>query len=423
MRAIDFFLSATSMAFNEYAKSCTNVSRYVRCLIVVAALPSFSVVFANAQSTAGVTPPKAQVLTAQKEEREPWQDPSPHHVQFVTVDKDVRLEVLDWGGSGQPVVLLSGRGDTAHIFDAFAPQLTAHYHVYGITRRGFGASSSPSSGYSADRLGEDVIAALNACKIARPVLVGHSVAGEELSYIGTHYPERVSALIYLDAAYEYAYWDPVLGDYQIDLNDLQRTLDHLQEHPMDINGIRQLLQADLPRFERDLKVQQDNLALLSDIPSSQGPAAADRSSFATFHSYMTKYVGVDIPEAELREMHEINPDGSVGRIRTSPTVFREITSGEERFTGPHVPILAIYAIPRAHGSQLDNIPRTLRTEVRSRETSINQKQADAFKAGVPSARVVILRNANHVVFLSNEAEVLQQITSFIGQLPTYTALP
>src|SRR5207302_3257566 len=39
-----------------------------------------------------------------------WRDPSTHTVQFITVDKNVRLEVLDWGGSGRPVVLLAGAG-------------------------------------------------------------------------------------------------------------------------------------------------------------------------------------------------------------------------------------------------------------------------------------------------------------------------
>jgi hypothetical protein len=37
-----------------------------------------------------------------------WQDPSKHRVQFVTVQDAIRLEVLDWGGSGRPVVLLAG---------------------------------------------------------------------------------------------------------------------------------------------------------------------------------------------------------------------------------------------------------------------------------------------------------------------------
>jgi non-heme chloroperoxidase len=144
-----------------------------------------------------------------------WHDLSPHSVQFITVDKDVRLEVLDWGGAGQPVVLLAGLGDTAHIFDNFAPKLTAQYHVYGITRRGFGVSSCPTTGYNADRLADDVIAVLDALKITRPVVAGHSFAGEELSSIAMRYPQQVAGLIYLDAAHEYAFWNPTLGDYQV----------------------------------------------------------------------------------------------------------------------------------------------------------------------------------------------------------------
>jgi len=88
----------------------------------------------------------------------PWHDPSPHTVQFVAVDDNVKLEVLDWGGSGRNLVLLTGQGNTAHVFDDFAPKLTSEYHVYGITRRGYGSSSAPASGYSADRLADDVLA-------------------------------------------------------------------------------------------------------------------------------------------------------------------------------------------------------------------------------------------------------------------------
>jgi pimeloyl-ACP methyl ester carboxylesterase len=80
-----------------------------------------------------------------------WHDPSPHHVQFVTVDENVRLEVLDWGGSGRNIVLLAGLGNTAHVFDDIAPKLAEQYHVYGITRRGYGQSSVPQAGYSGRR--------------------------------------------------------------------------------------------------------------------------------------------------------------------------------------------------------------------------------------------------------------------------------
>src|ERR1700675_4590600 len=146
----------------------------------------------------------------------PWQDPSSHTTQFVTVDDNVKLEVLDWGGTGRPLVLLAGLGNTAHVFDEFAPKLISDYHVYGITRRGCGASSVPDSGYSPDRLGDDVVEVLDTLKLDAPVLVGHSIAGEEMSSVGTRHPKRIAGLIYLDAAYPYAYYDPARGDFSLD---------------------------------------------------------------------------------------------------------------------------------------------------------------------------------------------------------------
>ena len=157
-----------------------------------------------------------------------WKDPSPHTVQFVTVDKTIRLEVLDWGGSGPAIVLLTGLGNTAHVFDKFAPKLTVGRHVYGITRRGFGVSSAPASGYSADRLGDDVLEVIDFLKIERPVLVGHSIGGEELSSVGSRRPDRVAGLIYLDAGYSYAYYDRSRGDLNIDLIEMQQKLESIR---------------------------------------------------------------------------------------------------------------------------------------------------------------------------------------------------
>jgi pimeloyl-ACP methyl ester carboxylesterase len=141
-----------------------------------------------------------------------WKDSAHHTVQFVTVDRDVKLEVLDWGGpstgSVRTLVLLPGLGNTAHVFDVLAPKLAAHYHVFGVTRRGFGASTAPLSGYGADRLGDDVLAVIEALAIRKPVLAGHSLGGEELSSIGSRYPEKVAGLIYLDAGYAYAFYAP-----------------------------------------------------------------------------------------------------------------------------------------------------------------------------------------------------------------------
>lgn len=73
----------------------------------------------------------------------PGSDRSAYTPQMIAVEPDVKLEVLDSGGTGRPLILLGGMCDTAHVFDTFALKLTANYHVYGITRRGFGASSKP----------------------------------------------------------------------------------------------------------------------------------------------------------------------------------------------------------------------------------------------------------------------------------------
>ena len=93
--------------------------------------------------------------------------------RFVAVEPNVKLEVLDWGGSGPPIVFLAGLGNTAHVFEDFAPRLRANHHVYGITRRGFGQSSVSRVGYSPDRLGDDVLAVVDSLHLIKPVLIGN----------------------------------------------------------------------------------------------------------------------------------------------------------------------------------------------------------------------------------------------------------
>lgn len=300
---------------------------------------------------------------------------APATVRRVTVEPNVALEVLDWGGTGRPVVLLAGLGSDAHVYDKFAPKLATDYHVYGITRRGFGASSSPASGYTADRLGDDVLAVLDSLALVRPVLVGHSLAGEELSSVGSRRPERVAGLVYLEAGHAYAYYDSTRGNFAIDLADLQRKLDRLW--PGAGLGTRelgellqQLIATDLPRMERDLRDTQKALAT--------APAQSSR------------------------------PVNSGPR---SPV--EAIMAGGQKYTRIPVPSLAIYALPRQLPPvQLDAAQRAA---LQAADSAI-AAQASAFEKGVPTARVVRLPNATHAVFLSNEADVLREIRAFVGTL-------
>lgn len=346
-----------------------------------------------------------------------WRDPSPHSVQFVTADNNTKLEVLDWGGSGRSLVLLAGLGATAHIYDDFAPKLTSAFHVYGITRRGFGASSAPApanANYSADRLGDDVLAVLDALKLDRPVLVGHSMAGEELSSVGSRHPRRVAGLIYLDAGYTYAYYDRLRGDLNIDLQELQRKLDQLQsgKRPPDPKPlVQELLQTTLPTFERDLQQSPDLLPL----PKFSGPTAADRESFPAALAWQKRVYGYSIPEAELREEAESTPEGHVGANRGNPAVRQAIISGEQKYTDLHLPILAIFAVPHDFGSAL-NANDPIAAAFLAADVASTEAQVSAFEGGVPSAHVVRLPHANHTIFISNEADVLREMRAFLTGL-------
>ena len=120
---------------------------------------------------------------------------------FVTANS-IRLHYLDWGGSGDTILLLPGFNDTAHVYDDFALHFTDRFHVIGLTRRGVGESDKPTGGYDTITRVEDIRQFLDALSVRKVSLIGHSMAGDELTLFATRYPDRVSKLVYLDAAYD-----------------------------------------------------------------------------------------------------------------------------------------------------------------------------------------------------------------------------
>jgi len=129
----------------------------------------------------------------------PLRDPSPHQVRFVPVDTSVRLELLDWGGNGQPILFI-GCYLTAHVYDDIAPKLTDRFHVYAVTRRGVGASDHPATGYDPQRRAADILEVIDSLGMQKPILVGHSCGGGILHSFGALHSDRVAGLVYLDAA-------------------------------------------------------------------------------------------------------------------------------------------------------------------------------------------------------------------------------
>jgi len=302
-------------------------------------------------------------------------------VSFVTVEPGVKLEVKDWGGTGRPVVLLAGLPGTLHGFDQFAPRLTGKYHIYGITRRGYGASSAPDpvgDNYAADRLGDDVLSVLDQMKIERPVLIGHSFAGEELSSIGSRFPGRVAGLVYLDAANRYAFSPVHRGDFRIDTLELRRELTASLDaiSPEEARKAIDRLQEMLPQFQTDL--------------------TEEKKLWATVPDMRAKDYDEQVKERSTRE----------GQIE------KATLDGERRYTKIECPVLAIFALPHDHGLP----PGPKRDAVDAWEMKTFGPLADSFEAGVPTAHVVRIPHAKHGVFESNPVEVVQDIENFIGSL-------
>ncbi len=303
----------------------------------------------------------------------PWKDPSSHASRLIPVAQDVRLEVLDWGGTGRPLVLLAGGGDTAHVFDDFAPKLTRDFHVYGITRRGFGASTFAPVTSGADTFGDDVLAVLDALKLERPTLAGHSIAGQELSSIGTRYPKRIAALVYFDAGFPYAF----------------------------DNG-------KIPTFEEIVKVFN------SGAPQQPPPTDADLATFAGLRQYYTRVLGFTYPEAELRQKRSVTPEGRVGPPLSFPggaSVLTSITKFAE------IPVPTLFLVSSQHPGQWAVGSTDLKIAGQITALSaLKARQAKSIEEGLPGAQVVMLPASNHHVFLSNEADVLREMRAFLGRL-------
>jgi pimeloyl-ACP methyl ester carboxylesterase len=307
-------------------------------------------------------------------------------VRFVTVEHGVRLEVLDWGGSGRPVVLLAGSGNTAHVFDDFAPKLTGGCHVYGITRRGYGASSQPASGYDDQRLADDVLQVLDSLRIDAPVLVGHSMAGGELTTLGNQHSARLSGLVYLDA----------LGDPR-----------------------------DWPAGDPAYMALFNKLPAPMRAPSSP-PSEEESRSFTAYRDWQMRNERFAFPESEFRNTHVTNSDGTMGRFKTPQGIHGAVGAGQKKrdYSKIRVPVLAFFEFPRSPGDAPQ--PGGYRPKDAEERAAVDaftaatavyvERWKKNLQSGVPGARFVDLPGAGHYVFLTREAEVRRGLQEFVAGL-------
>ena len=300
----------------------------------------------------------------------PWHDPTPHQVSFVTVAPGVRLEVVDWGGSGPPLLFLAGLQDVAHGFDRFAPRFTDKFHVIGITRRGYGASTQAPTGYDiATRVADDR-AVLDSLHLPRVSLVGHSMAGDELTAFAAAYPDRVTRLVYLDAIYDHS-------------------------------TVGVLFAAPLPPIAM---------------------TAADSASPLGVQAYGTRIWGQHIPEAQIRAIMRFDSTRHLVGDVTPAAIDSQMLAGagHPAYAAVRAPALVICAIVDSAPQVFHSYPTfddSGRARARSFTALLESWGASgraAIKPLMPTAEWVEIHGANHYVFDSNEEEVERAMRRFLG---------
>ena len=122
--------------------------------------------------------------------------------RFITVN-GIRLHYLDWGGQGQPFVMVHGIGRVAHSFDHIAPRFAGKYRVIAYDMRGHGDSGWSAEGaYLVEDHAKDLEALIEQLGLRDVVLLGNSTGGRVVQvYAGMH-PERVARLISEDVGPE-----------------------------------------------------------------------------------------------------------------------------------------------------------------------------------------------------------------------------
>jgi pimeloyl-ACP methyl ester carboxylesterase len=219
---------------------------------------------------------------------------------------------------------------------------------------------------------------LDLLKLERPALAGHSIAGEELSSVGSRYPYRIAGLIYLDAAYPYAF-DNGKGTTMAELR-------------------------------RDTQL----------LPAAPSPSNSDLASYLAFSEWWARTRGFKIPEAVFRQNRPPDAQGRPGKQRTPAGIGEAVRDGIAKFSEINVPVLALCAMPQATRRYLLNSTsadvRAAEEEYDARFNAAKEKQLKSFEEGIPQSRVVRIANADHYIYITNEAEVLRETRIFLSTL-------
>src|SRR5256885_3429188 len=110
------------------------------------------------------------------------------------------LRAWEWPGDPPGALLMHGIGNYGRYWDLFADAIGGRLRLVAPDARGHGESGRPASGYAPDDFASDALAVLDRVGIERAVVVGHSMGGLHSINLAARHPERVQALVIVDAS-------------------------------------------------------------------------------------------------------------------------------------------------------------------------------------------------------------------------------
>jgi pimeloyl-ACP methyl ester carboxylesterase len=300
---------------------------------------------------------------------------SNHRSDFVHVN-GIRLHYLDWGGFGPTLIFLTGMGSSAYIFNKFAPRFTDKFRVLALTRRGHGDSDIPETGYDADTLTEDIRQFMDRLNVERATLVGHSLAGVELTHFAATYPTRVEKLIYLDA-----------------LDDRREEAKIIEQSPL-----------------RNIKIEREESA-----PHTVEEYIADiKRDFPRFAEIWS-----DVWDEEISHNVKVNEAGIV--VEKMPAsvetmmVENLIKGYAPKKVDAKIPTLSIYAqkIPRLSNAYTEEQKAAFDQFHRTVEQPFFRSLISEFQNRFPHAKTVVIPDGHHYCFMAQEELVFGEMRKFL----------
>lgn len=121
--------------------------------------------------------------------------------QRVALESGITMSYVESGPADGPVlVLLHGLGDTSRSWAALAPALAQRHHVYALDLRGHGGTDAPACCYTLADLAYDVVSFMDARKVRRASVAGHSLGSFVAQHLAITYPARVDRLVLIGSA-------------------------------------------------------------------------------------------------------------------------------------------------------------------------------------------------------------------------------